>query len=202
VETLSLPRGTESRSATPAGPLPRQSPKRDALFRHVSWNVAALERSDNVADGGHAFAGLKRDYTRRAVFMQERGIRPVPHQPRWRVPVGMTPFPDLPSADPTCSLAGTREVLIELGRRRRRRMGANTHVRMIARSPCITGGILAVRRSVAPKGPGKLRCSQAGCKSGEFSKNGTKLPRPSLRSMAFQRSSFADISAGSTGLLR
>ena len=26
------------------------------------WNVAALERSDNVADWGHAFAGLKRGY--------------------------------------------------------------------------------------------------------------------------------------------
>jgi len=28
-------------------------------------NVAALERSDNVAERGHAFAGLKRGYTRR-----------------------------------------------------------------------------------------------------------------------------------------
>ena len=30
--------------------------------------VAALERSDNVADRGHAFAMLKRGYTRRIPF--------------------------------------------------------------------------------------------------------------------------------------
>jgi hypothetical protein len=27
------------------------------------WNAAALERSDNVANSGHAFAMLKRGYT-------------------------------------------------------------------------------------------------------------------------------------------
>jgi hypothetical protein len=33
--------------------------------------VAALERSDNVADRGHAFAVLKRGYTRRTVIVQD-----------------------------------------------------------------------------------------------------------------------------------
>ena len=36
-----------------------------------SLNVAALERSDNVADSGHAFAMLKRGYTREAVLIHE-----------------------------------------------------------------------------------------------------------------------------------
>jgi hypothetical protein len=44
----------------------------------VSWNVAALERSDNVADNGHAFAMLKRGYTNGAVLMHETEIRPPP----------------------------------------------------------------------------------------------------------------------------
>jgi hypothetical protein len=33
-------------------------------------NVAALERSDNVADRCHAFAGLKRGYTQNTVRAQ------------------------------------------------------------------------------------------------------------------------------------
>ena len=39
-------------------------------------NVAALERSDNVADCSHAFAGLKRGYPRRVVIVQESDMRP------------------------------------------------------------------------------------------------------------------------------
>jgi len=35
-------------------------------------NVAALERSDNVADSGHAFAVLKRGYIRRAGHLEKR----------------------------------------------------------------------------------------------------------------------------------
>ena len=35
----------------------------------TSADVAALERSDNVADSSHAFAVLKRGYTRRAIIM-------------------------------------------------------------------------------------------------------------------------------------
>jgi len=38
--------------------------------------AAALERSDNVANRGHAFAVLKRGYTRRAVIGQESEMRP------------------------------------------------------------------------------------------------------------------------------
>jgi len=44
--------------------------------RRVSRNVAALERSDNVADRGHAFALLKRGYTRRTVLGPESEMRP------------------------------------------------------------------------------------------------------------------------------
>ena len=44
--------------------------------RRVSRNVAALEQSDNVADRGHAFATLKRGYTRRAVIGPESEMRP------------------------------------------------------------------------------------------------------------------------------
>ena len=40
-----------------------------------SPNVAALERSDNVADRGHAFAELKRGYTHQAVIVQESEMR-------------------------------------------------------------------------------------------------------------------------------
>jgi hypothetical protein len=40
-------------------------------------NVAALERSDNVADSDHAFAMLKRGYLlRREVIVPKSGIRP------------------------------------------------------------------------------------------------------------------------------
>jgi hypothetical protein len=35
-----------------------------------------LERSDNVAEGGHAFAVLQRGYTRGAVFMQASEMCP------------------------------------------------------------------------------------------------------------------------------
>jgi len=40
-----------------------------------SGNVAALQRSDNGADRGHAFAELKRGYTRPAVIVQESEMR-------------------------------------------------------------------------------------------------------------------------------
>jgi hypothetical protein len=49
----------------------RQSPK---------LNVAALERSDNVADS-HAFAVLKRGYPCRVVIVQETEMRPAPTGP-------------------------------------------------------------------------------------------------------------------------
>jgi hypothetical protein len=39
--------------------------------RRRRLNVAALERSDNVADSDHAFAMLKRGYPRRLVIVQE-----------------------------------------------------------------------------------------------------------------------------------
>ena len=45
------------------------------------WNVAALERSDNVADPCHAFAGLKRGYSHRAGTVQETEMRPGPAPP-------------------------------------------------------------------------------------------------------------------------
>jgi hypothetical protein len=41
----------------------------------VGWNVAALERSDNVADRGHAFAVLKRGYTHREVLIRKTEMR-------------------------------------------------------------------------------------------------------------------------------
>jgi len=37
----------------------------------MPWPVAALERNDNVADGGHAFAVLKRGYTLRVVRVRK-----------------------------------------------------------------------------------------------------------------------------------
>ena len=48
--------------------------------RRPPWaeNVAALERSDNVADRGHAFALLKRGYPRRIVLGQETDAAPAP----------------------------------------------------------------------------------------------------------------------------
>ena len=48
----------------------------DRIRGAIPWNVAALERSDNVADRSHAFAVLKRGYPRRAVIVQEREMRP------------------------------------------------------------------------------------------------------------------------------
>jgi hypothetical protein len=42
-----------------------------------AWDVAALERSDNVADRGHAFAVLNRGYTRRTAMAQESELRPM-----------------------------------------------------------------------------------------------------------------------------
>ena len=42
----------------------------------VFRNVAALERSDNVAESGHAFAVLKRGYTLRVVIVQEKCAAP------------------------------------------------------------------------------------------------------------------------------
>jgi hypothetical protein len=57
--------------AHPAEPEPRvfarRLPRRDR--RSYIPNVAALERSDNVADRVHAFAGLKRGYTRTAATL-------------------------------------------------------------------------------------------------------------------------------------
>jgi hypothetical protein len=44
----------------------------NAPYLYCSYipNVAALERSDNVADRGHAFAGFKRGYLRNTVWAQ------------------------------------------------------------------------------------------------------------------------------------
>ena len=39
-------------------------------------NVAALERSDNVAGRGHAFAGLKRGYPRMGGYQAQNETRP------------------------------------------------------------------------------------------------------------------------------
>jgi len=43
--------------------------------RPAGWKVTALERSDNVADSGHAFALLKRGYTRWAAIAQKWALR-------------------------------------------------------------------------------------------------------------------------------
>ena len=48
----------------------------DRIRGAIPCIVAALERSDNVADRSHAFAVLKRGHTRRAVIGQERETRP------------------------------------------------------------------------------------------------------------------------------
>jgi hypothetical protein len=38
------------------------------------FTVAALERSDNVANPGHAFAGLKRGYPRRTIVVHKTAL--------------------------------------------------------------------------------------------------------------------------------
>jgi len=48
--------------------MPRRSPGADDQLP----NVAALERSDNVADSDHAFALLKRGYSRSASHKDHR----------------------------------------------------------------------------------------------------------------------------------
>jgi len=48
-------------------------------------NVAALERSDNVVERGHAFAGLKRGYTRTAATLSRGSSAATPGpRPRFR----------------------------------------------------------------------------------------------------------------------
>jgi hypothetical protein len=47
-------------------------------------SVAALERSDNVADSDHAFAVLKRGYARREVIVQRSEMRFLTDNPQMR----------------------------------------------------------------------------------------------------------------------
>jgi len=50
-----------------------------AALRGCLFDVAALERSDNVANDGHAFAGLKRGYGRETVVVPETVTHPPLH---------------------------------------------------------------------------------------------------------------------------
>ena len=71
---LSFSRGTGSHSSASAGFPATRSQRREVPFRCASWNVAALERSDNVADRDHAFAMLKRGYTQKSESGDSRGM--------------------------------------------------------------------------------------------------------------------------------
>jgi len=54
----------------------RASTRSRSQLQWRKLNVAALERSDNVADRDHAFAMLKRGYPGRAVMVPKREMRP------------------------------------------------------------------------------------------------------------------------------